>query len=449
MDFDSTSSSCSTITSDVTTDYFLTNNYSDYLVYGKDIDIKTASDISYVQLNYGNTSNTYLTYTLQKPEMSLPSNYTSNKMYIFGLLHNKIAGIDKSQIVGEMVLKHVNTNGNIIYSCYLLKTGSTSKNAIDNILSLSVDDSIDTNLNNIFKSSPCYLYNDNNNLVIVFTNPIQINDVTKKYITTNKLYNTQNNSNKPCPLFSITPSNNYYFIENISPGDTGQIYIDCNPTGVGNKEILTYNVPVGSNYTEQVGKIDYMKTSMNFYIFTLATIAAYFFIPGLYKVAIINNLITIYGSQADKKVFAANILIIFAFAITISYLVQTGDSNMITIAIFIGVVFILSSALIMSKYSEEAFMTKGSIKIKMGENTSIFELFDLLKQIFSNADIGLSVALFILLGGGFVPYIFVKYGNDQNRYQYLKQGFILLIPAVIVINLILTSFGIGLKGLTK
>ena len=206
-DFDSTNTNaCTTIMSDVTTDSFLSNNYNDVLIYRPDIDTtkysvdnKANKNCYYISLNYGNSSSTYLTYTLSGPTTKGPSNYTASNMYIFTTLHKNI-NINYNNIVGELVIKHKNNVGNIIYCCYFLEnhTDYGRPSAIDNILDMAYTadiDNADINLNTALRTSGCYLYNDLNNadaaahdnLVIVFKTPIIITKTNSQRILNNNL----------------------------------------------------------------------------------------------------------------------------------------------------------------------------------------------------------------------------------------------------------------------
>jgi len=107
-------------------------------------------------------------------------------------------------------------------------------------------------LNNLIpEQDNCIVYNSDSNPrkpVFVFTTPIQVNESTagelKNYISTTSLFNV----NAPT-RYTIIPK------ANIIKQKEDEIYIDCNPAGVSDQEIQTYNVPINSEYTNEKTKL--------------------------------------------------------------------------------------------------------------------------------------------------------------------------------------------------
>ena len=343
-------------------------------------------------------------------KQGVPSTYTPTYMYIFSLLHNNISGItdDDPTIIGELVIEHKNnSNDSKLFLCILLKAQDSAfggKNStIDNIITMiesdptstSVSDSGVTNKyknscemlldkQDIKKNQNCFIYKDTispNNTVVVFTVPIQLGDAAISNLIS-KFENTTD-------LFSISAPTNY---ESETSGATNSssetsdntilgrqvvddIYIDCQPTGTSLEDIATYNIPLSSALSNDMQKIDLMKTSVNFFLFCLGLILVYIGVPMLYKMAIIDKTIdNVQGKEARlKTIRSADVLIIIVCAIYIiaSFYYgfkEDGDFSMITNGLFGFVVLGISISLIMIKKLDRDFNTHNGDTVQQENN---------------------------------------------------------------------------------
>jgi hypothetical protein len=366
-------------------------------------------DITYpIDINQGKVTGK-LSYT----EDNHTSLYIPTKMYIHGLLHNNITGLTSGtgkdeDIIGELVIEHKkNNNDDKLFLCILLKRtkttiGGTPTN-IENIITMKKSDSsknairdgtatnkaIDSIVLDLNKDIPsnqkCVKYNDStneNNIVIVLTEPILLGTADGSK-TISELEPTTD-------LFSIHPRNNYETDTNqlgknkaIGADDVSgafgkhgsdDIYIDCQPTGPGLeeiKEMQTYNIPIGSALSQDMQKLDFMKTSVNFFLFCLGLILLYMGVPMLYKMAVIDKTIENVEGNAErlKTIRSADVLIVIAFAV---YILASfyygfkgdGDISMITNGLFGFVILGISISLIMIKKLDSEYMRKGDVTVE-------------------------------------------------------------------------------------
>lgn len=323
-------------------------------------------DDTYLKTAFTNTSPTNnLIYTGNSQK-----NYGTTNLYIYGLLHNNITGFDSSKIVGELVLEH-NMSGNYAYSCFFLTQNSDTNaptNDIDNIFYLNASTSSaisdDIVLNNIIPSqSNCIVYNSNNNskiTVFVFTTPIKVNASTaatvKKYL-------------KKTELFSISAPTVYNVIpsKNITVQQDEQIYIDCNPSGVSNSDIATYNIPINSELSREKQDMDYMKTTMNFFVFIIGLAFCYFAIPTMYKTIVVDKAILFnkkYSPEVPdvwKRIRSADIwltLIVCSVFMTMLILgFKESNYVYITTGLFICILYGLSFSILQNSKMDKEFMT--------------------------------------------------------------------------------------------
>jgi len=357
-----------------------------------------------------------LSYT--DPKDNNTSLYIPEKIYIHGLLHNNITGLTSGtgkdeDIVGELVIEHKKSNNDDkIFLCILLKQtkttiGGTPTN-VENIITMKKSDStknairdgtatnkaIDSIFLDLKKDIPstnqkCVKYNDStheNNIVIVLTEPILLGTADGSK-TISELEPTTN-------LFSIYPTNNYETDTNqlgkkkaIGADDVSgafgkhgsdDIYIDCQPTGPGLeeiKEMQTYNIPIGSALSQDMQKLDFMKTSVNFFLFCLGLILLYMGVPMLYKMAVVDKTIENVKGNAErlKTIRSTDVLIVIAFAL---YILASfyygfkgdGDVSMITNGLFGFVVLGISISLIMIKKLDSEFMRKGDETVQNDNN---------------------------------------------------------------------------------
>lgn len=287
-------------------------NYYDVDINDSDI---TIEDSAYMpEKNDFSTKNIKANYYNQenKPNVTYPEysmKYTAKTIRLFGLLHNNIKGITcdsngqplNNGIVGELVVEHKSITGfGKIFTCFLLKNVKDVKpNTLDNLIKqyeLPEEEQkkkIKFNLNEYIKNGNCITYDNGSNKVIVFTSPINVNisgDVIKKYSKTSSLFNFY-------PLDQKTYSiiNELSKVGGMDKTQSGKkkdndIYIDCTPTGEQADKIVTYNVPINSEYTSDAGKLNFMKTTIHLCMVLMFIILVYFLVPIVYKGIIIDNI---------------------------------------------------------------------------------------------------------------------------------------------------------------
>jgi hypothetical protein len=236
----------------------------------------------------------------------------------------------------------------------------------------------------------CITYNDSTNdntTVIILTKPIKLGSP----LTTPRIESLVDSTN----MFSIYPTNDYETdtaqlgsrsigSDNVSGAfgkhSVDDIYIDCQPTGPGLeeiKEMQTYNIPIGSALSQDMQKMDFMKTSVNFFLFCLGLILLYMGVPMLYKMAIIDKTIENVQGNAErlKTIRSADVLIVIVFVI---YILASfyygfngdGDISMITNGLFGFVVLGISISLIMIKKLDSEYMRKGDVTVEDSKSES-------------------------------------------------------------------------------
>ena len=342
----------------------------------------------YYEIVYPSTNDSKLTYF----DKGTPTVYTPTKMYLFGLLHNNINGITddpESDIVGETVIEFTTSSSyNKLYLCILLKgsgdssiTSSTS--SIDKTINMILSDpvkqdqfitSVDLKLDlDIPKTEKCFVYKDNNNTVINFTEPIKLSssDVTQiisKLETSTNLFKTSAPNNYDLVDQSETP------MENTNNGD--DVYINCQPTGESIGEISTYQIPINSSFSKDLQQMDFMKTSINFFVFIIGLLVIYFTVPVTYKMLVVDKVNTIYSNdnltQTDDlrkiRIRSVDVFLSGCFfsliSICLYYGFKTGgDFELVTNGLFLFVFYGLSLSLLQFSKLSQAFMTtenKGS-----------------------------------------------------------------------------------------
>jgi hypothetical protein len=396
-------------------------------------DCKTESDD-------GNANYYYkIKYPDQDPEKSSlnsslffgGNNYKPTSMYIYSLLHNNIDKINDKEIIGELVIEHSNdSNNDKVYLCILLK--KPEDGAIDtDINDIPISDSVDiiinmadgsntttpdgglsmispndnstktidlekTILNESDENKPnarCYIYKDidnADNTVVILTKPIVLKNpgsVLRLRSVTNKT-----------TLFNISQKKSNYLSNRGNTGNTsnqvpatsddylygkkltaGQIYIDCQPTGPSLKEIATYDIPFGSALSQDIQKMDFMKTSVNFFVFCIGLVFIYFTVPMFYKMLVIDKII-VYIKKDDEflrkqTIRSADILICTSIIIYVLFSFYygfkgDGDVTLITSGLFAIVFLGISTSLILIKKLDSDFLTYKSDTINLESKTT-------------------------------------------------------------------------------
>ena len=129
-----------------------------------------------------------------------PTTYTATNIYLYGTIHNNIIGItsDQSNIVGELVIEHINSSSSTkLYTCFLLQERDNSDKEcnltidqlINNISNINTISATDLNLNDAIPvQRKCFHYSDSDNYrlneVFIFTKPILISTESASLIST-------------------------------------------------------------------------------------------------------------------------------------------------------------------------------------------------------------------------------------------------------------------------
>jgi hypothetical protein len=311
--------------------------------------------------------------------------YKPEELYIYPLLHNNIIGLtDNNQninIIGEMVIQLTSSSNDVIYMCFLLENSNEDKGTdVDLFISLlnSENDIQETvNLNNsIPKQDKVIVYNSSlnnvSNKVFLFTKTIKINKETASFIEgiTEKTKNLLFNVDAPTKYVIInTHTNNK--TNTISEANDNQIYIDCNLTGESDETIQTYNVPINSEFSEEQGELNFMKSSVNFIMFFIGMIFCYTIIPFVYKYAVIDKINKFVSlSLKTKKNKSVDILIAIVTIVTafifLIYGYKTNNYKYKMVTIVFAVIYLLSFAIIQIKKKDvDYFMS--TVVSKEGE----------------------------------------------------------------------------------
>ena len=394
-----------------TSDDNINNTYSKAIdIYASDVTEKSTNNGSkyyeIVNLDYG--TNTCFYYSILNP-----TNYTAKKVFLFGLLHNNIAGIttsisESNKFIGELVIEHSNINNlNKVYTCYLIKNANSNDNAatatsnyntsapynIDDFSNFLLKYNLTTenkitllqglDFNSIIGNSNTndakFIYyldtQNNNNCIIIYLKPIETTD--------GQTINFLNKLSKTTDLFSINAPIKPNSITGAGSGGTGgpggsggpggtggsgnndknDIFIDCSPTGVSATDIQTYNLPINSELVGHKQQTDFINISIYFIIFTFIILIIYFSVPSLYKKIVIDTSNKFSDSaKFDKltRIRSLDILISVIVLITCYYFFTDGfnnnNSNSLIIGLFIVIIFGISVSLIQYNKSTSEYM---------------------------------------------------------------------------------------------
>jgi hypothetical protein len=175
------------------------------------------------------------------------------------------------------------------------------------------------------------------------------------------------------PFTTNAPTNYEIILKNIATINDEQIYIDCNLTGESEEQITTYNIPINSAMAGENAEMNYMKMTVNFFIFIIGLLFCYTVIPFVYKLSLIDR---VNRSNTTKNkgdvVQAVEILttIVSIFIILWLFIIGRAKTNysVQTAAIALAVLYILSFCIISIKKTDTAFLTT---KISDGEPKKI------------------------------------------------------------------------------
>uniref|UniRef100_A0A6C0I4K9 Uncharacterized protein n=1 Tax=viral metagenome TaxID=1070528 RepID=A0A6C0I4K9_9ZZZZ len=341
----------------------LNNNYK--LVYNFLPNEVIKSDIvvkdSFLNVSFPN-NNTTPNISTTMP--TIPNTWQTTSLSIYNLIHDNIKSLTDqkgSGIVGELVIKlKPTTSSGTAYVCFLLKKSpdkNRPSNDVDNIMFLynnatSVTGTITLN-HTIVKQNACIYYKDVlSNHVFVFTTPILINAQSAAFIA-------EGIDSKDAPFSPKTPPNKAYsIITSITQLEEDQIYISCNPTGESDETLDTYNVPINSEYTDSKQQIDYMKMTVNFFIFALGLLFCYFFVPTIYKICIIDQIIRFHHAYAEGDAVPTLLVRLRTVDLYISFIVcvavltlaivgfKESDYYLVTSGLFLAFFYGLSYVLV-------------------------------------------------------------------------------------------------------
>lgn len=288
------------------------------------------SDASITNVYKANVKNNdgYIEVPLKSPGQSpnaicLPKNtkYKVENLYIFKNIHN----IENQQYDGELIIEHIpitNDSGNKIYSCFLLKTDSTSKtdnNIIDKIITRDFESTHTVNMNNLINiKSECIT--NKKNTVFIFTNPILVkstftnfdNDV-KNILFDKYLSNDYQN----IIAKDLSQKSNEGLQEGFQEGvDGDQSYLECSPTGASDATVEMVSKINGDDMIDK-SKIEVMRTTIHFFVFIIIIGLSVLITPFLYLYFVV-NMIKKSSIEQNKQQGSLSTFSIFLTAVFLS-----------------------------------------------------------------------------------------------------------------------------------
>ena len=208
-------------------------------------------------------------FILEDGEMQ---SYTAKNIYFTKVIHY----LDGQDIIGEVVVEHEGG----VYTVFPLKSGAYAETDIDGIINGGTStDYKNITLNNMIpRQTNCKYYYTMNYSVYFFDQPIEINSVPT----------LDNDESGLSSYVDETTAIEYQSISqaNISEQSDDDIYIDCSPTGASQDELDTYEVPINSRMTSDLGQRRMEEMATNFFFFVILVAITYFVSPTAYKVGI-------------------------------------------------------------------------------------------------------------------------------------------------------------------
>ena len=442
-------------------------------IFKSDINQSTSPNGShYYKIPYDNTIDTNFFYSKINP-----TGYTARNIFLFGLLHNNIPSI--ANVTGEIVIEYTNpASTNKIYTIYLIQPDSNQASHVDNYIDkiVSMIKTSDISLQGIVLGdtipSPgtgCYLYTDlkSNTTLTIFIKPINVSSVSANWFsqlaTSTKLFSIAAPIQQPTDTVKPTSPHDKGYVEGEPVnGSDGEIYIDCNPTGESNETIQTCNLPINSELMGQKQQMDFMKTSIHFFIFIIGVMFVYFTVPKIYKKIVIdavNRYSKDHNLEVENPLTRIRSVDMFLSTIILGgtgaafyYGFHNDDFNMLSIGLFLIVFFGLSLSLIQSYKLEPDYMTSIYKNCKIGgpygldEDTwkyTNFKDFIMLSVwgsfsfFFNNV---LKMYLAILIVTAAIIFVICLFTNVPNNtaYSYLVLDAIILAPLTVIIKLLLS-----------
>ena len=214
--------------------------------------------------------------------------YMSSSLHIYKKTHD-IGGIDYD---GELVIENKQiTNGDSkMFICFPLKTANMKPNIIDKIISKSEqlnsnELKMTVNLNPMFNKLQKYIfYKSGNDIVVVFTEPINVNSMFNKFVECN-LFSKYNDKYSILQNVSGKEGFTEGFVEGIDSGE-----MDCEPIDITTNQPFTdlpTLVGVTSGSSSQNKTINLLFTMI---LFVIIFCVAFFGSPAFYKQIFIDKL---------------------------------------------------------------------------------------------------------------------------------------------------------------
>ena len=360
--------------------YDLTKNQnkSDTIVYNF-----TSTDVYKSEMSqaegylYVPITNTSSSSNLTSSIQALKGSWFMQNIYAFKQIHQT----SNQSIVadGELVIALSNSPGTgskaTLFACFLLQTNGKTDiaNAVDNLFNLHhntltslTNQTITLNTAIPKQQGPCIYYKDSDGInVLVFTTPIQINATTAGYLNdTGVPYVNTTTLFKGYSSESAGPVTGYTAFTKVSQNQDDDIYIDCSPTGVSEKEITTYALPVNSGLMDSKVKIDSAQQA----IVVPSILVILFFIlmggPWSYKTFILKPTQQFFKGESvmqfTKRIKTIEfcifliLLLIFVLSITIGGVYGKDNSNYGYVFIFCMSYFLFVIGTYMITYNSKA-----------------------------------------------------------------------------------------------
>ena len=140
-------------------------------------------------------------------------------------------------------------------------------------------------------------------------------------------------------------------------GMSDDVYIDCQPTGETAENIATYNLPINSNLMNDINKSDFMKTTINFFLFLIVCFAEYMVVPIWYKSFIMDMIHSGGAGDEVSRLKAVDIFLcifIFTFSISLSIDgIKTKNVDQTTVGVMSFILLIVSMIIMINKKSTD------------------------------------------------------------------------------------------------
>jgi hypothetical protein len=220
-------------------------------------------------------------------------NFKATQLFVYGNVHGK-NGISYA---GELIIKNDPLTNAArtpsIYMCFILSYNSRNPPTdIDKIIGNTGTTPISVSLNtgpDETGESTYIVYNTTNDsgipcIVMIFTNPIQINTKLTGY------------SNR-CDSLFVTPNNGltYSIVQSKTQGD----WMECDYVPIESEEVTTYSLPIQSSLIQDSNSMDSLRTTIMFITFFIICVFAYFLIPTVY-LAVLSKIVK-KGEEGDEK----------------------------------------------------------------------------------------------------------------------------------------------------